>query len=125
MKKLTLKIDNNEFLFVNESEDTRHGFRHVCNLFINDYNRATISRSYYNRTWERYTYQTVMMEAIQAVMDEIYESELRYYKEHNDIKRLTAAKRQAFEDGFNNQTYKSLQEAYAEIKNEIPKGFEW
>ena len=66
-----------------------------------------------------------MMEAIEQVMDEIYESELRYYKEHNDIKRLTAAKRKAFEDGFNNQTYKSLQEAYAEIKNEIPKGFEW
>lgn len=125
MKKLTLKIDNNEFLFVNESEDTRYGFRHVCHLFINDYDRATISHPYYNRTWERYTYQTVMMEAIQAVMDEIYESELRYYKEHNDIKRLTAAKRQAFEDGFNNQTYKSLQEAYTEIKNEIPKGFEW
>lgn len=123
MKKLTFKIDNNEFTFVNDSESTRYGFRHICVMFINDYHRATVYHSYYNRTWESYTYQTVMLEAIQEVMDEIYESELQDYKEKNGIKRLTAAKRKAFEDNFNNQTYKGLQEAYAEIKNNIPKGF--
>ena len=123
MKKLTLKIGNDDFTFVNDSENTRYGFRHTCVMFINDYHRATIYHPYYNRTWEVYTYQTVMLEAIQEVMDEIYESELRDYKEHNGINRLTAAKRKAFEDGFNNKTYKNLQEAYTKIKNNIPKGF--
>lgn len=123
MKKLTLKIGNDEFTFVNESENTRYGFRHICVMFINDYHRTTIYHSYYNRTWERYTYQTVMLEAIQEVMDEIYENELQDYKEHNGIKRLTAAKRKAFEDGLDNKRYKRLQEAYTEIKNNIPKGF--
>ena len=123
MKKLTLKIGNDDFTFVNDSESTRYGLRHICVMFINDYHRTTIHHSYYNRTWETYTYQTVMLEAIQEVMDEIYEKELSYYKEHNGIKRLTAAKRKVFEDGFNNKIYKGLQEAYAEIKNNIPKGF--
>ena len=123
MKKLTLKICNDEFTFVNESESTRYGFRHICVMFINDYHRATIYHSYYNRTWENYTYQTVMLEAIQGVMDEIYENELHYYKENNGIKRLTEAKRKAFEEGLDNKRYKNLQKAYAEIKNNIPKGF--
>ena len=123
MKKLTLKIGNDDFTFVNESEGTRYGFRHICVMFINDYHRTTIYHSYYNRTWETYTYQTVMLEAIQEVMDEIYENELHYYKEQNGIKRLTAAKRKEFEDGLNNQRYKNLQKAYTKIKNEIPKGF--
>ena len=118
MKKLTFKINDNELTFINKSEKTRYGFRHVCILFINDYDMATISHPYYNRTWETYTYQTVMLEAIKFVMDEIYKKELSYYKEHNGIKRLTAAKRKAFEDNFNNQTYKSLQDAYEKIKNE-------
>lgn len=118
MKKLTLNINNDEFTFVNESESTRYGFRHICVMFINDYHRTTIYHSYYNRTWESYTYQTVMLEAIQEVLDKIYENELQDYKEQNGIKRLTAAKRKAFEDGFNNQTYKNLQEAYDKIKSE-------
>ena len=118
MKKLTLKINDNELTFINKSESTRYGFRHVCILFINDYDMATISHPYYNRTWESYTYQTVMLEAIQSVMDEIYEKELQDYKEKNGIKRLTASKRKAFENGFNNKTYKGLQEAYGKLKSE-------
>lgn len=118
MKKLTLNINNDEFTFVNNSESTRYGFRHTCVMFINDYHRATIYHPYYNRTWESYTYQTVMIEAVQEVMSEIYENELQDYKEKNGIKRLTAAKRKAFEDGFNNQTYKNLKEAYDKLKNE-------
>ena len=118
MKKLTFKINDNELTFINKSESTRYGFKHICVMFINDYHRKTIYHSYYNRTWETYTYQTVMLEAIQSVMYEIYEKELQDYKEKNGIKRLPAAKRQAFENGFNNQTYKSLQDAYEKIKNE-------
>ena len=118
MKKLTLKIGNNEFTFVNDSESTRYGFKHICVMFINDYHMTTIYHSYYNRTWETYTYQTVMLEAIQAVMNEIYESELQDYKEKNGIQRLTSLKRKAFEDNFNNQTYKGLQEAYGKLKSE-------
>ena len=118
MKKLTFKINNDEFTFVNDSESTRYGFRHTCVMFINDYHRTTIYHSYYNRTYESYTYQTVMLEAVQEVMNEIYENELQDYKEKNGIKRLTAAKRKEFENGLDNKTYKNLQEAYAKIKNE-------
>ena len=51
------------------SENTRYGFRHLCELTHN-LNRIGKSKAcYYNRTWEAYEFQSVIHQAIQAVFD--------------------------------------------------------
>ena len=116
MKMINENVKGYRLSFVNNSEGTRYGFRHTCDLFIDDYRRSHISHPYYNRTWEAYQYQTVMLEAIEDIMRQIYDSELRYYKEYNDIKRLTAEKKKEFDEQFNNDLYKALKEAYYDFK---------
>lgn len=42
------------------SEDTSYGFRHLAELDRNYCTIATAKCAYYNRTWERYTYESVL-----------------------------------------------------------------
>lgn len=62
LKKLT--IDGKQVEFVNAFRGTRNGFAHDTTLFIDGYVMAQHTCHYLNRTWERYTYQTVMRCAV-------------------------------------------------------------
>ena len=68
------KIEGIEFIFVNRYENTRNGFKHVTNLFVDGYEWQEASCHYINRTWENYAYQTVMLKAISDFMSKIYEN---------------------------------------------------
>ena len=62
-------IDGKEIEFVNESLDTRHGFKHVTTMFINNCEYGRNTCYYLNRTWERYRYQTVMRGCVQNLIE--------------------------------------------------------
>lgn len=49
-------------------KSNRTGFKHIANLFISCYELAETSIQYYNRTWESYTYQTVILKAIDIAL---------------------------------------------------------
>lgn len=53
-----------EIEVVCDSERTRYGFRHLATLFINGIEREKDKCCYYNRTWERYEYQSVLYNVI-------------------------------------------------------------
>ena len=65
------EVDGEEFTFTCYGQGTSYGFRHICTLGWND---TTVARyvkddiiaraSYYNRTWERFKYETVLRKAI-------------------------------------------------------------
>ena len=42
------------------TENTSYGFRHLAVLYLNYINTDDDKACYYNRTWERFTYQSVM-----------------------------------------------------------------
>lgn len=46
-------------------EKTRYGFRHLATVLLNGCELDTNKACYYNRTWERYEYQTVLRGAIE------------------------------------------------------------
>lgn len=48
------------FIFVCESQGTRYGFRHLCHAFKNGDEVAKTKRCYYNRTWERWEFESVL-----------------------------------------------------------------
>lgn len=87
----------NGFTFVNETEGTRNGFRHISHLF-NDLSGAEIASgkvNYLNRTWESYRYQTSMSKAVgEAIADR---AETLKYIVKND-RNLTRLDKQAKED---------------------------
>lgn len=74
--------------FVNEYENSRNGFNHKTTAFRGAYEYGTYKVHYINRTWEMYTYQSSMSNAVST----IYEEELNYYinnyKENNNIDRF-------------------------------------
>ena len=59
------KLDN-EYSVVCETEKTRSGFRHVAVLTRNGSSISKAIKSYYNRTWERYQFQSVLIKLIRG-----------------------------------------------------------
>lgn len=56
-----------------ESQNTRSGFRHLATLFINGTERDKAKACYINRTWEKFTFETVihiLLEKTDAFTDE-------------------------------------------------------
>lgn len=65
-------VNGKEFNFTCYSQSTNYGFRHICTL---GYNNTDVCRyikgdiigkaCYYNRTWERFQYETVLRQGIE------------------------------------------------------------
>ena len=55
------------FSFCCESQGTRYGFRHLCYVFKDGQEVAFAKRCYYNRTWERWEFESVLNDAAQKV----------------------------------------------------------
>ena len=62
-------VNNKIYNFTCFSQDTSYGFRHVCynELIAYPYSglKPIAKCSYYNRTWEQWTYQSVLRQAIE------------------------------------------------------------
>ena len=51
---------NNNISIVCDCVSTRYGFRHDAKLFVNGYATEKAKCCYYNRTWERFEFETVI-----------------------------------------------------------------
>lgn len=89
-KKVT--VNNYDCLFACESQNTRNGFKHVVSFVDKGYEyKATCY--YLNRTWEKYSYQSAMIKAVNEALLRVkirIEYEL---KERNGWKKITAKRR--------------------------------
>ena len=98
MELRKFEIDGKEVEFVNQFRGTRSGFAHDTTLFIDGRKVAEYTCHYLNRTWESYTYQTVM----KCAVDRVAEQELAYLKEkylrEHGYKKLTANRKAEFEE---------------------------
>lgn len=64
--------DGQDFTFTCYGQGTSYGFRHICTLGWNDTDVAKYVKddiiakaTYYNRTWERFKYETVLRKGIE------------------------------------------------------------
>lgn len=112
-------INGNEYIFYNSFRGNRSGFVHETELYKNGYyNLGRNKVQYYNRTWEVYTYQTVMKGLVRQLMDEFMENFKADYKETHGIKRLTEVKRITMMEAFENHMpvyYAELKELYSKL----------
>ena len=80
------EIDGRNVRFINASRNTRYGFAHDSELFIDGcmYPIEKQTRTYLNRTWEMYSHQTTMAACVNSVMFGIeHQIENRIKEKHN------------------------------------------
>ena len=90
MDKKDFKLGNNTYAFINEyGSRGNRGFYYKTTLFCNNYNLNEYKTLYVNRTWECYTYQSVMQSCVYSKIEQIRNKAIKEYKTINNIKRLT------------------------------------
>lgn len=57
--------DGGNYSIVCEYQNTRSGFRHVATLLKNNHEIDRQKVCYLNRTWERFTYETVIQKTLE------------------------------------------------------------
>lgn len=104
------EIENNEYVFVNEYWSTSRAWGHKTRLFKNGSEIAENKVRYYNRTWERYTYQSCMLGAIDNVVNDIIDYTLENYKYEHNITRWKKGEKEKVIADFEEQNpyYKQL-----------------
>lgn len=70
METKIISLNGDRFTFICRSKSVSGGFRHLCTLLKNDVEGASESVRYYNRTWEAYTFQTVMLKCARKIGNE-------------------------------------------------------
>ena len=59
--------------------NTRYGFRHDARLFVNGYEKEKAKCCYYNRTWERFEFETAILKLLEQT-DYLTETEKEQFK---------------------------------------------
>lgn len=107
-------VNVNGYEFINEFGGTRNGFYHKTILKDKNGNEIADYRiNYLNRTWESYTFQSVMKSCVYALIEKKFDDFLRVAKEKYGIKRLSKTKKEQARKVFENLTeIRELQEVY-------------
>lgn len=109
-------INGAEYEFINDCYGNRSGFVHESNLKKDGRFIGHNKCQYYNRTWEVYTYQTVMKGLVYNLMEELKESFKESWKESHGVKRLVESKRKLMmEDLEKMPSYMDLKELYSSL----------
>lgn len=99
----TFQIDDHNITFVNESKNTRSGFKHVSRLYINGMPISEGTRYYYNRTWERYRFQSSMIECVEKAIKWCADDLKENIMQKNNWKRLSPARSEAIRKAINEE----------------------
>ena len=70
----TAKVNGEEIEFRCYTTDTRSGFCHTAHLMGWKYEITDTKASYYNRTWERFKYESVLKRAIEKLPNDIQQA---------------------------------------------------
>ena len=71
IRYFSAKVNGKEIEFRCYTTDTRNGFCHTAHYVGWDYDLTDTKASYYNRTWERFKYESVLKRAIEKLPKEV------------------------------------------------------
>lgn len=84
-----------EFKIVAYSYETSSSWGHKAELIRNNnYTLNTYKIRYYNRTWEKYEYQSVIKSVLNDYIDYLIKDYINDYKTQNNITRLKSQQRE-------------------------------
>ena len=98
MMNRMIMVNNKKYSFNCRTESNYNGFKHIATLYIDDNCVSRSSRQYYNRTWERYEYQSVMIDLIKEQMEVLDSWYLDKFKTEKGYKRMTDKRKLEFSD---------------------------
>lgn len=100
-KFYNVKLNGMDFNFHSDSRNTRNGFAHDCELEIkngnNTFGQYNAKCNYLNRTWECFTFQSVMLSALRDAIDTEKAYVQRQFMEKNDFAKLTKSRKATLE----------------------------
>lgn len=111
IQHFTAKVNGKEITFRCHTTNTRTGFCHTAHYTGWDYNLTDTRVSYYNRTWERFTYESVLDRAIDKLPADIQEA-----VRDQIIRGKAAEEEQKAEEQF--QAFKKLHEGLSDENKE-------
>ena len=111
----TAKVNGKEISFRCYTTDTRSGFCHTAHYIGWEYDLTDTKASYYNRTWERFEYESVLKKAIEKLPTDVRQ---QVYDQIIDHK--AAEEEQKAEEQF--EAFKSLHDSLSpENKERLAK----
>lgn len=114
------KIGKNHFEFVCETYENSRNWGHKVNLFKNGTEISKAKKTYINRTWEAYRYQSCMLKAIEQEIDEQKEYLKENYKDENNIYKMGKKDKQILENIIaNNENIQVLLELREKVRGNI------
>lgn len=113
-KVVIVTVENITFTFYCRAENTRHGFKHVVEMYNGGYYINEGTCYYLNRTWERWNYQSACIQAVNNELERIYNDTKQCYKLANNVKRITEKHKKAIEE-----IYKNNAGALLQVKHEL------
>lgn len=96
-RTINYNVDGHEARFECSTRDNRSGFVHEATLFIDGDRIGSASIQYYNRTWERFTYQSVMFDVVDTALEADRSAALEAWKAARGYKRLTKQRAEEYE----------------------------
>ena len=78
------------FVVIAESFETRTGWGHLASLMCDGVQLGSSKINYYNRTWERYRYQSAILASIHNAIDAVEFDIFEGYKLSHNKKRISA-----------------------------------
>jgi len=117
-------VNGKEFRIQNFYDENRSGFNHTSVVFM-DGLRLTDGEArchYINRTWEKYSYQSSAMQAVQNEIDYQTATAKRIFKLNNHLSRMTKRASENFAAELKkNELVSSLVKALDVLRDKQPK----
>ena len=88
----TALFEHGNYSIIAQSYETSTGWGHIAILKHNEHPLDTLQTTrirYYNRTWERYQYQSAILDVISSYIEAVKDNLYYWYKIENAKTRLT------------------------------------
>lgn len=110
------EINGKSFTILCNYWGTRNSWGHEATLYVDSQKIKSYKIRYYNRTWESYTFQSVINACIYNTLKELEENLKALFKKERGFKRLTETRKADFKEYLSlNADYKDLQAFYKEF----------
>lgn len=120
METRKCNVNGKEYLFVNESSWTRNGFKHTSTLFVDNREVGNNTVHYLNRTWENYTFQTVMLKVIGNLIDYTMDNLKNAFKSAKGYQKLTQKRNEEFNESIkDNRELAELYEVRSQLRGRV------
>lgn len=119
----TAKVNGEEIEFRCHTTDTRCGFCHTAHLMGWRYDITDTKASYYNRTWERFEYESVLKRAIEKLPEDIRQAVYDQIIDHKAVEEEKRAEDmlnsfKGLYDGLNEENKERLANSGIEMRSE-------